>query len=460
MHRTLVRFVAMACSILLVLLSLQTAVSSNETSPRTTLAVPADKDSLAPLLLIHGGALSPGESEDSAKATLSISFYFERNDTAIIFDIVLDGASATATFHVCSGSTEYYAHDVLSNARLVISSSGARLNILAYRPFGQLAWNSGSEPEYSYTGEYHEASSNLYYLNSRWYDPTTGRFISPDDRLGRLSMPQDQNRYAYVMNNPMKYTDPTGHIVPLAYMFVWFVLAVFMSAEVSGISYLATCGSSCTMNGVYGALAGGAVAGAIGFLTAGLGSGLSLGAEILAVTGGGALANVAAYAIQAKVSGESITWEGVLLSAGIGVGAALLGYGLGKLAGRMLKKPPTGAVLETTSEVATMGDDATGAAANVLPEKQLPSDPFELESMGYKIVEHDFIPDSRGGGYQVIIESPEGYRGVYHSGHIADLPKSTRQPFPDIHFSPHYHLYGPAGKETLNPGARIPRWFR
>jgi uncharacterized protein RhaS with RHS repeats len=37
-----------------------------------------------------------------------------------------------------------------------------------------------------------------------------GRFLSPDPTGGRLANPQSLNKYAYVLNNPLIYTDPTG----------------------------------------------------------------------------------------------------------------------------------------------------------------------------------------------------------------------------------------------------------
>jgi len=130
---------------------------------------------------------------------------------------------AVVVFHFAaevpySTSIEYYAYDALGNVRVVLSSTGARLNTLAYRPFGICAYGCSSEPQYGYTGEYREGfvggpqgGPNLIYLHSRWMDPTIGRFISPDDRLGSLSVPQTQHRYVYVGNNPLKYTDPAGH---------------------------------------------------------------------------------------------------------------------------------------------------------------------------------------------------------------------------------------------------------
>ncbi len=49
------------------------------------------------------------------------------------------------------------------------------------------------------------------YYHARYYDPRLGRFLSPDSMGVSLGNPQTLNRYAYVGNNPLNHTDPTGH---------------------------------------------------------------------------------------------------------------------------------------------------------------------------------------------------------------------------------------------------------
>lgn len=51
----------------------------------------------------------------------------------------------------------------------------------------------------------------LYNYGARLYDPEVGRFITPDSIAPDYRNPQSLNRYAYVLNNPMRYVDPTGH---------------------------------------------------------------------------------------------------------------------------------------------------------------------------------------------------------------------------------------------------------
>ncbi len=51
----------------------------------------------------------------------------------------------------------------------------------------------------------------LIYMNARYYLPEVGRFISPDSIVPDPQNPQSFNRYSYGYNNPVKYTDPSGH---------------------------------------------------------------------------------------------------------------------------------------------------------------------------------------------------------------------------------------------------------
>ena len=86
----------------------------------------------------------------------------------------------------------------------------------SYEPFGNLLNSEGKEiTPYAFTGEWSEPSG-LIYLRARYYDPVTGRFLSKDPVRGIAALPQSLNPYTYAINNPVRYTDPSGEFIDVA----------------------------------------------------------------------------------------------------------------------------------------------------------------------------------------------------------------------------------------------------
>jgi len=63
----------------------------------------------------------------------------------------------------------------------------------------------------SYTGHEYLDEVGLIHMNGRVYDPTIARFLSADPIIQAPTDLQSLNRYAYVRNNPLRYTDPSGY---------------------------------------------------------------------------------------------------------------------------------------------------------------------------------------------------------------------------------------------------------
>jgi RHS repeat-associated protein len=81
-----------------------------------------------------------------------------------------------------------------------------------FYPYGQEQNPTADPNHYKFTGQERDSEANLDYFKARHYSFTAGRFMSPDPYDGSMNLnyPQTLNRYAYVGNNPLGYTDPTG----------------------------------------------------------------------------------------------------------------------------------------------------------------------------------------------------------------------------------------------------------
>ena len=144
---------------------------------------------------------------------------------------------------------------------------------------GSLANTLGAKNPFRYRGYVYDTETKLYYLESRYYDPETGRFISADVYLTTGQSVIGHNAYAYCGNNPINRKDSAGTL---------FFTAI--GALVGGIIG----GISAAINGedVVAGIAGGAVTGGImGALT-----------DVTVATGGAA-APVAAVVVGAVAGG-------------------------------------------------------------------------------------------------------------------------------------------------------------
>jgi RHS repeat-associated protein len=116
------------------------------------------------------------------------------------------------------GDGFYYLHsDHLGSSSLLTNSSGVKVtgSETRYYPYGaqRLAPTMPADniTDRDFTGQKENSYIKLIYYNARWYDSQIGHFVSADTIVPQASNPQSYNRYSYVLGNPIKYTDPTGH---------------------------------------------------------------------------------------------------------------------------------------------------------------------------------------------------------------------------------------------------------
>jgi RHS repeat-associated protein len=111
-----------------------------------------------------------------------------------------------------SNSPQWIFSDHLGSTSKIASTTGTVAFTTLYKAWGETRYTSGTAPTtYKYTGQREESSFGLYYYGARWYDTALGRFVQADTIVP--DGVQGLDRYAYVNNNPLRYTDPSGHDV-------------------------------------------------------------------------------------------------------------------------------------------------------------------------------------------------------------------------------------------------------
>ena len=152
--------------------------------------------------------------------------HYELNDTTDeVTKYYFAGASRIAVrkYVIPQSSTlTYLAGDHLGSTSLAVDASTLDVTETRYKPWGEVRYTTPNKTlptRYTFTGQYSYVSDEatdlgaagfgLMFYNARWYDPTLGRFAQADSIVpGGV---QGLDRYAYVANNPVIYTDPSGH---------------------------------------------------------------------------------------------------------------------------------------------------------------------------------------------------------------------------------------------------------
>ena len=176
---------------------------------------------------------------------------------------------------------------------------------------------------FRYRGYYYDTETGLYYLNSRYYDPSIGRFINADDIS--YIQPTDingLNLFAYCGNNPVMYVDPTGNFVLslTTLILIGFGVGATISVGASIISQGIDKGWSninwwqVGLDGLIGGISGALSMTGLGMWSlAGINAGLSFIGSV-----GGNLLNGADF-------GDKKTWIDISISTGIGFFVGLFG---------------------------------------------------------------------------------------------------------------------------------------
>lgn len=149
--------------------------------------------------------------------------FVEENDKKMVLTY-LEGPMGV--FAVCVNddkeSINYVNKDNLDSWNVITDDDGNLLQVLSFDAWGNLRdssnWNESNVDDVilydrGFTGHEHLVDFGLINMNGRMYDPMMSMMLSPDNNIQMPQYSQNFNRYSYCLNNPLKYSDPTGEFV-------------------------------------------------------------------------------------------------------------------------------------------------------------------------------------------------------------------------------------------------------
>lgn len=118
---------------------------------------------------------------------------------------VLAQLEAVAVVLKASPTITYLQHDQLGSTRLLTNTGGGVVGTYSYTPYGATASHTGTSTPLEFNGQYLDPETGLYYLRARYYDPTTGSFLTRDPLEQQTMAP-----YNYAGADPLDESDPSG----------------------------------------------------------------------------------------------------------------------------------------------------------------------------------------------------------------------------------------------------------
>ena len=131
-------------------------------------------------------------------------------------EVYVRGTNLLAKFSKQSGNVktdyQYYTQNAHGDVVNLTDADGEILKSYTYDAFGvEVAPNSGDVNVFRFCGEYFDTETGTIYLRARYYQASIGRFVSRDSYTGKNTDPLSLNLFTYCRNNPIFYTDPSGH---------------------------------------------------------------------------------------------------------------------------------------------------------------------------------------------------------------------------------------------------------
>ena len=170
----------------------------------------------------------------STETTIYVAGLLEKvtRGSLIEYRHTIHGGNGAAAIHTRrsggtpASDTVYVHQDHLGSPELLTNASGAVVLRLSFGAYGERRdgsdWDGpvsaanlttiGNTSRHGFTGHEHLDAVGLIHMNGRVYDPVAGRFLGVDPFIDGVASSQGPNGFAYVHNNPLSFTDPSGFV--------------------------------------------------------------------------------------------------------------------------------------------------------------------------------------------------------------------------------------------------------
>lgn len=277
----------------------------------------------------------------SMDGSMEITYDKNTGKTTFVTYLGGDAYNANVVWHSSQTSSTtnnyYYLHKDYQGSIMAITDTNGvvkeKRHFDAWGNIVKLTNGSGSNlstftiTDRGYTGHEHLITVGLINMNARMYDPVLHRFLGPDNFVQDPFDTQNYNRYGYVLNNPLMYTDPTGNFAFLAFLGA-VLYGALVGAAVAAVTYtaIALISGTFSWSGLGNAALMGAVGGAISGGLSSLGSQLISSSSAFVQSGTmNMLSEVASQVGTSLAFGEDVTFGTILGSFAGGFAGAKLG---------------------------------------------------------------------------------------------------------------------------------------
>ena len=181
---------------------------------------------------IYASGMLLRETITSGSTTRTLDFRYD--NVGYPYALIYNNGSSTATY--------YYITNLQGDVMYLVDSNGNQVAAYTYDPYGKILSATGTMAEINplrYRGYYYDSETGFYYLQSRYYDPNTCRFINADSYASTGQSYLGYNMFAYCGNNPINFIDYAGESsIGASIGYIFLSVSLVIVAAITGATVI------------------------------------------------------------------------------------------------------------------------------------------------------------------------------------------------------------------------------